>query len=96
MYLHNILRRDESEIISQVFKAQLADTVKGDWTESVQQDLEDFDIKLDFKSMGAMKKEKHRSTLQSCQTASDTPETTCLPLIMNILTCSNFKSSEIL
>ena len=65
MYLHNILRRSDSELLSQVFKAQLVDVVKGDWVESVQQDLEDFNLShLNFKSIKSMKKLKFKNIVK--------------------------------
>ena len=59
MYLHNILRRDESQLLSQVFKAQFYSPIKGDWTEQVKKDLEEFGLNhLDLNPISKMKKRK--------------------------------------
>ena len=40
LFLHYILRQDESELVSQVLSAQIDKPVKGDWCNIVEEDLE--------------------------------------------------------
>jgi hypothetical protein len=61
-YLHYILSRRETEMIHQFFTAQWYNPSRGDWTETVKQDLEDFEIPVNledikFKSKYSFKKE---------------------------------------
>ena len=44
IYFHYLISRSESEMISQFFWTQWYNPTRGDWTESVRADLEDFDI----------------------------------------------------
>ena len=43
-YLHDILTRNEDELISRFFKAQLRNPSRGDWCEIVKKDLIDFEF----------------------------------------------------
>ena len=48
MFLYYILSRDEGELISKIFWAQVNNPVKNDWSGIVRQDLEDFGIDYTF------------------------------------------------
>ena len=48
MFLHYVLSRDESELLSQVFMAQSNSPVKNDWSEKVKNDLTEFGINMTF------------------------------------------------
>ena len=56
-YLHYLISRDESKMINQLFKAQWHNPTRGDWTESVKSDLEDFDIPIDLEMIKSKSKE---------------------------------------
>ena len=56
-YLHYLLTSPPGEMLTNVFKAQMRNTMKGDWVEIVKKDLEDFGIKETFEEI-AKKKEK--------------------------------------
>ena len=63
--MQEILKRDDSEIISQVFNAQLNDPVPGDWTETIKKDLLEFNLNhLSFESIKAMKKAKFKTIVK--------------------------------
>ena len=51
IYLHYILNCNQDEMLPKVFRAQLRRPSKGDWTEIVQNDLIDFEIKLSFEEI---------------------------------------------
>ena len=50
-FLHTLLKTSEEEMLFKVYKAQLSDPVKHDWTVQVQQDLKDLKIELSFEEM---------------------------------------------
>ena len=57
MYLHYLLTREESQLVSQVLVAQINEPVNGDWTQSVKEDLVDFELNyLNFNEIKTMKK----------------------------------------
>jgi hypothetical protein len=47
MYLHNILSREESELVKRVYQAQRDKPTKGDFVELVKADLEMIGATLD-------------------------------------------------
>ena len=57
-YLHYILSRNESEMIHQFFKTQWYNPTKGDWTETVRLDLEDFCIPISLEAIKKHTKER--------------------------------------
>ena len=50
-FLHTLLKTSKEEMLFKVFKAQLSDPVKHDWTVQVQKDLKDLKIELSFKEI---------------------------------------------
>ena len=44
MYLQTVLKRSQTELVRQVYKAQKSNPVKGDWVEQVRDDLELIDM----------------------------------------------------
>ena len=50
-YLHYLVRLDEKEMLSKVFKIQWKYPVKDDWILQVQQDLKDFGIVLNLEEI---------------------------------------------
>ena len=70
-YLHYILTSDPEEMLFKVFNAQLRNPTKGDWPEIVKKDLVDFDIKLSFEQIKAMKKNKFKKIVkEACKAFS--------------------------
>ena len=64
LYLHNILARDENQLLSRFFKAQNGNLSKGDWSEIVKKDLSDFSLKFTFDQIKHMKYEKFKSIVK--------------------------------
>ena len=50
-FLHYLLRREESEMIHQVFRVQWNHPVKNDWTILVKKDLDDFKIDINLSNI---------------------------------------------
>ena len=50
-YLHYLVRLEEKEMLSKVFKSQWKYPVKDDWILQVQQDLKDFGILLNLEEI---------------------------------------------
>jgi hypothetical protein len=70
IYLHNIVSRDNSELLYRVYFAMKNEPIKGDWINIVRKDMEEIDIKFsddeismmsktDFKSIVKKKMRKH-------------------------------------
>ena len=64
-YLHHLLTRDKSELISRVFYAQQRKPVKNDWVLSVQNDMQDINLNLSQSSIASMKKEVFKKHLNN-------------------------------
>ena len=56
-YLHSILKRGKQVMLYNFFITQWNNPCKGDWTETVRQDLADFDIDSSFSSFVSKSKE---------------------------------------
>ena len=72
MFLHYLLNRNETELLSQVLKAQIDDPVKGDWILTVKEDLASFDLNhLSFDTIKHLKKEHFKKMVKkSCKNAA--------------------------
>ena len=64
MYLHYILNQDENSLLFKFFLAQKNDPVKGDWTEQVQSDMKDIDLKLTMNEIKTLSQESFRNTVK--------------------------------
>ena len=64
MFLHYLLTRNENELLSQFFKAQCENPTKGDWVETIKQDLKDFGITENFDDIKVNKKEKFKTIVK--------------------------------
>ena len=56
-YLHYLLSRDETEMVSIFFFTQWANPTRGDWSEQVKVDLKDFEIPINFDEIKSKSKE---------------------------------------
>ena len=56
-YFHYLVNRDEDEMLYKFFMTQFNQPCKGDWTETVKQDLEELEIKCDFDFLKSKSKE---------------------------------------
>ena len=64
MYLHHILRRPNEELIKKFYEAQKSKISKGDWVQTVKENLQELNIKLDEKEISQMSKQKFRTALK--------------------------------
>ena len=55
-FLHHILCQDQNSLLSRFFKAQCADTIKGDWASTVKKDLDLLNINLSFEEIAGYSK----------------------------------------
>ena len=58
MYLQHILKRPNEELVNKFYEAQKCKISKGDWIQTVNENLQELDIKLDEKEISQMSKQK--------------------------------------
>ena len=63
-YLHSILSRDKNGMLYSFFTTQWNSPSKGDWTELVQKDLEDFNIPCSFNFILSKSKEASKNLVK--------------------------------
>ena len=63
-FLHYILSDKEDSLLSNVFRAQCDNPVKGDWVNTAKKDLEKIDINLTFEEIKANTKETFKMTVK--------------------------------
>ena len=67
-YLHYLLNSPPGEMLTNVFKAQVRNQLKGDWVQIVKKDLEDFEISASFENIAKMKEELFKKEVtNACQ-----------------------------
>ena len=64
MYLHHILRRPEKELIRKFYEAQKSKVSKGDWVNTVQEDLKALKISLNDVEISKLSKHKFKKLLR--------------------------------
>ena len=65
-YLYYLVKTDKVSMLHKFFQAMLENPTKDDWTESVLQDLVDFDtIKADLQALGAMAKSTFKNLVKT-------------------------------
>ena len=64
MFLHYLVTRPENELLAKFFKAQKEYPVKNDWWLSAEENLKEFDIKMEVNEIGAMKKKKFKDIVK--------------------------------
>ena len=64
-YLYTILTSDESGMLFTFFLTQWYNPTRGDWTEQVKEDLEDFKIPCDFKFIKSKSKESFKRLVKT-------------------------------
>ena len=65
MYLQQIVKRPEEELISRFYKAQKLNPVKGDWIKMINEDKEHLKISLSDDQIATMSKEKFINLVKS-------------------------------
>ena len=65
MYLQQIVKRPEDELVSRFYKAQQLNPVKGDWIKMINEDKEHLKISLSDDQIATMSKEKFISLVKS-------------------------------
>ena len=63
-YLPHLITRDETEMLSQFFHTQLTNPSKGDWTETVKGNWEEYGIASDFELLKLKSKESFKKLLK--------------------------------
>ena len=63
-YLHYLLSRDKTEMMSIFFFTQWANPTRGDWSEQVKIDLEEFEIPINFEEIKSKSKEAFKRKVQ--------------------------------
>ena len=64
MYLHHILKRPQSELIRKVYEAQKSEPSKGDWYETVTENLIELNVNKSDEQISQMSKYKFRKLLK--------------------------------
>ena len=64
-YLHSILRREHSSMLYKFFITQWHNPSKGDWTEQVKTDLDDFKIPINFEFIAAKSREAFKKLVKT-------------------------------
>jgi hypothetical protein len=64
IYLQTILQRSEGELIRNIYQEMKADPLKGDWSELVKSDFENFDISLNEDEIRDMDPKKYKSLIK--------------------------------
>ena len=64
MYLHNILQKDEDELVRRVYEAQRMDPSPGDFDELVKEDMDTLGIIMTDQEIGVMQKERFRKQVK--------------------------------
>ena len=64
MYLHNILQKDEDELVRRVYEAQRMDPSPGDFVELVKEDMDTLGIIMTDQEIGVMQKERFRKQVK--------------------------------
>ena len=63
-YLHHLVTRDESEMLYQFFATQWTTPTRGDWTETVRENMDEFGIPVDFNFLQSKTKEVFKQLVQ--------------------------------
>ena len=63
-FLHYILSDKEDSLLSNVFRAQCGNPVKGDWVHTIKKDLEELEINLSFEEIKANTKEQFKRVVK--------------------------------
>ena len=64
-YLHRILRSDKSGMLYRFFIAQWNNPSKGDWTELVKSDLEEFELSMNFNDITSKTKDAFKKIVKA-------------------------------
>jgi hypothetical protein len=65
MYLQYLLKQKEDSLLYKVFKAQMENPSKDDWTTQVEKDLDEIDLNISMESMKMMTKEEFSKKVRS-------------------------------
>ena len=67
MYLRHLVTRDKNEMIYQFFMTQWINPTKGDWTETIKDDLKDYNISEDLDEIKKKSKSSMKHYLKNVQ-----------------------------
>ena len=65
-FLQYILKEDEDSLLNRFLMAQMEETFKGDWWETVQQDMVDLDLDMSLFEISNMSEELFKSKVKDC------------------------------
>ena len=68
MYLHNILKKSENELIRKVYETQKSLPTKNDWYQQILEDKDKLGLILSDKEISNMSKDTFKTFVLSCQT----------------------------
>ena len=64
IYLQTILQRSEGELMRSIYQEMKADPIKGDWSELVKSDFENFNININEEQISEMEPNKYKSIIK--------------------------------
>ena len=64
MFLHNILRRNPSQLIYKIYQAQTLKMVRNDWFQTIQNDKKTYDILLSDEEIRLLSKSKFKQLIE--------------------------------
>ena len=64
MFLHNILRRNPSQLIYKIYQAQTLKMVRNDWFQTIQNDKKTYDISLSDEEIRLLSKSKFKQLIE--------------------------------
>ena len=69
-YLHNILTKEDSELVKRVYSAQIENPSKGDWCHNVKMDMELISLNMNNCEIISMSKNKFKMHVKKCMTSA--------------------------
>ena len=64
-YLHHLATRNKNEMLSQFFMTQWRNPTRGDWTQTVKENMEEFGIPADFEYLVSKSKDSFKKIVKS-------------------------------
>ena len=94
-YLHNVLTKNENELVKSVFFAQQINPNKGDWCLLVEKDMKLVNIKMTESEIMLMSKTKFKNHVKKCVAAAAFESLKCIQSEHEKVKHIEYKSSRI-